>query len=289
MWFLWTMLACLGFGVGSTMQKHGMAMKLPKLSLAILRQEGFKLILVILKNWIWILGVLINLMGGLCMILALNDGELSIVQPLVNGNVLVAILLGVLVLGERLSAAEWAGAAVLLMGAVLLSLAGTESAAKEASNIMDIAGIAWISGFCLVAVILLLIIGSRKKAGTGPELYFALAAGLLFGLGAVTLKALTVKWNAAPMDFGLPMVMALVLDWPLWGVIVTNVVGFVLYQVAFSHGRVAVISPLTTNASILLPVAAGFAAFGEAAGPIKLIGIVTVVLGTGLLLAKGKQ
>lgn len=285
MWLIFTLLACLGFGVGSAMQKHGMATRLPKLTLSRLVHDLPGVLGAVFKNWIWLVGLLLNLVGGLCMVVALSTGEISVVQPLVNVNVLVAMLAGVLVLGERLTRMEWVAAGVLLSGAALLVVAGAATAGG-APGPVDEARVAWLSGACLALVAVLAVVG--RLVGGSPEVFLALAAGLLFGLSGVDIKLVGVHLGDPAGRPVLELALALVGDWALWAVIVLNVVAFVMYQAAFSHGRVAIVSPLTTNATAVLPVVAGLAAFGEPAGPGKLAGVAVVVVGTALLFVRPK-
>lgn len=284
MWLVFTLLACVGFGVGSALQKHGMATKLPKLSLSRLVHDLPGVLGAVFKNWIWVAGLGLNLLGGLCMIVALNTGELSVVQPLVNVNVLIAMLAGVLWLHERLSRTEWVAAAVLLTGAAILVLAGATGAPGPGPSV-DEGRVAWLSAGCLGLVALLALLG-RLARTTSPEAFLAVSAGLLFGLSGVYIKLAGVHLGDPSARPLLDVAGAVASDWAVWGLIVLNVVGFVLYQAAFSHGRVAIVSPLTTNATAVLPVVAGLVAFGEPMGPGKLVGVLVIVAGTTLLFVK---
>lgn len=285
MWLVFTLLACLGFGVGSAMQKHGMATKLPKLTLARLVHDLPAVLGVVFKNWIWLGGLLLNLAGGLCMIVALTTGEISVVQPLVNVNVLIAMLAGVVVLGERLAPMEWLAASVLLAGAALLVLTGVGTPSVVAPT-FDEGRVAWLSLGCLGVVAALGLAAKLARGKLNPEVVLALAAGLLFGLSGVCIKVAGLHVTALAGGPWLDLAWALATDWSAWGVIVLNVVAFVMYQAAFSHGRVAIVSPLTTNATAVLPVVAGLAAFGEPLGPGKLAGVVVIVVGTSLLFVR---
>ncbi|RJO65061.1 MAG: hypothetical protein C4523_16765 [Myxococcales bacterium] len=286
MWLVWTILACIGFGVGGAMQKHGMAAKLPKLSFGALWRDWRRILATMLRNWIWLVGVAVNLIGAAFMVLAIDAGEISVVQPLLNVNVVLAMLIGVVALHERLSAAEWAGAAVLMLGATLLSTASGDAASVGiAAGAVKAEAIFWMSAVCVGVVVLLASSGRVTRGRITPEPFLALGAGLLFGLGTVCLKVLTLRLGEATGAW-YELTWQAIGDWPLWGLIATNLVGFVLFQMAFSYGRVAVVSPLSTNASMVLPVVAGTAALGEPMGWLKAAGIAVVAIGTTLLFVK---
>ncbi len=284
MWLVWTILACLGFGVGSAMQKQGMAAKLPKLTLAEALTGWKRIAATLLKNKIWLLGMIIDLSGGICFLFAVNEGEISLVQPIVNVNVAIAMLAGVIVLKERLSAAEWAGAAIMMTGAVILSQAGGGEGASA-----PIAGsphIMWAVVICSAAVVTALACARIFADKIGPETFLSAAAGLSFGLGTVFIKLATVSLSGAGESFSVHLLREIFANLAVWGIIITNAIGFALFQAAFSHGRVAIVSPLTTNSSVVIPVAIGVYAFGEPAGALKITGIAVIVFGTLLLFLK---
>ena len=283
MWWLETLLACLGFGVGAALQKHGVTKKLPRLSFATLRDDWRGVLRAFASNWTWWLGVLTSLSGGVFLILALAHGEISVVQPLVNLNILVAILAGVLALGERLSRVEWAGALAMVGGAVLLSVGAGAAVAPPAGFeatvlVLTASGVAAVAG----------ILAATRTGRFRPEILFAAAGGLTFGLANVHMKVLTL--HLAGLSGGLgPLAAAALADWALWGVIAANGAGFLFFQMALSNGRVSVVNTLNTIGSVVLPVASGFAAFGERPGAARVAGIAVVVAGTALLIGGRKD
>lgn len=294
MWLLWTLLACVGFGAGAALQKHGVATALPKLTLRRLLVEWRLVLRTMRRNWVWLVGVLVNLAGGGCLVLAIDAGEVSVVQPLVNVNLLVSVLIGVLLLGERLRPGEWAGAAAMLAGATLVSLsAGSAPGGAAPATVVGAVApsghepaLLALSLTCGALVAALLVAG-RVVRRARSELVLAVAAGLLFGLGTPLIKLITIHLGEAP-PAGFGALLAAVAAAPAtWGVVVVNVVGFLLYQVAFANGRVAVVSPVTTISAVVMPVAAGALAFGEPLGALRVAGVVIILAGVGALLWSG--
>lgn len=278
MWWLETLLACLGFGVGAALQKHGVSKRLPRLSFATLRDDWRVVLRGFASNWTWWLGVLTSLTGGLFLILALAHGEISVVQPLVNLNILVAILAGVLFLGERLSPVEWAGALAMVGGAGLLSV-GAGPAVVPPPGFETPALVLTAIGVLVIGAFLVATRVNRWP----PEVLFAAAGGLTFGLANVHLKVLTIHLGGVTGGLG-GMVGAAATDWALWGVVAANGVGFVCFQMALSNGRVSVVNTLNTIGSVVLPVASGFVAFGEQPIAARVAGIAIVVAGTAMLI-----
>ncbi len=288
MWLLLTLLACVCFASGAALQKHGMATDFPTLSLGRLRRELGAILRTILRNWRWLLGLLLNLVGGVFFLLAIDQGEVSVVQPLVNANLLLAVLIGVIFLGERLRATEWLGALAMGAGAVLVTLSA-QSELPVASAHAD----AWGWGLTLLGyglTALLLALGPRLRLS--PEIRYALSAGLLFGLNTVHVKLVSLHLASAHagLDPGLTALAFTALSDPAaWALIPDNVGGFVFFQLAFANGRVAVVSPVTNIAAMTLPVVAGVVAFGEPVGGLRLAGILVVAVGVAALVAPQKR
>lgn len=283
MWWLETLLACLGFGIGAALQKHGVSKRLPRLSFSTLRDDWRGVLQAFASNWTWWLGVLTSLTGGLFLILALAHGEISVVQPLVNLNILVAILAGVLALGERLSRIEWIGAMAMVGGAVLLSVSAGAAVVPPPGFEAPVLALTTVS----VAVVVAILVATRVDRRP-PEILFAAAGGLTFGLANVHLKVLTIHLGGVTGGLG-SLVVAAVADWALWGVVAANAVGFVCFQMALSNGRVSVVNTLNTIGSVVLPVASGFVAFGEQPIAARMAGIAVVVAGTAMLVGGRKD
>ena len=64
-------------------------------------------------------------LSWLCYYRALQGGPASLVAPLDKLSLPVAVLLAVLVLGERLTVQQWIGASLMTAGALLIGLRGS--------------------------------------------------------------------------------------------------------------------------------------------------------------------
>ncbi len=277
MWLVYVLLACAGLGAGAAMQKHGMATRLPELSMGTLVRDLGRVVRTVVRSPIWVLGGALNLAGAGCLVLAIDAGELSVVQPLTNLNLVVSVVAGVLVLRERLSTGERVGVASLVAGGVLLSLSGLRGAPPPA--VVPAAVLLWSGGGCLAVVLALHLAARVRPARIGPELALGISSGLLYGVGVVCLKALTSRVHGLSPAAAAWMAVA---SLPLWGILAANAVAYAFEQLAFSHGRVAVVDPLCTGGGGLVPVAVGAAALGERIDLLRAAGL--VVLGSGLAL-----
>lgn len=282
MWLAYVLLACIGFGAGAAMQKHGMATRLPGLSVRTFLRDIRRVVRTVFSNPVWLGGLAVNLLGGLFMILAIDTGELSVVQPLTNLNLLVSVVAGVWLLGERLSRSESAGAAGMLAGAVLLSLSGLRSTSQPRPATTAVLIAATIAAFA--ATIALNAAGRVLRGRLPQELVLAASAGLLFGLSTVYVKVLSAQLAGVQ---GMAAVLAAVLpSAALWGIVAANVAGFALYQIAFAQGRVAVVSPLCTVSALLMPVGTGVLALAEHLDALRAAGIAVLAGALVLLLRR---
>jgi transporter family protein len=233
-------------------------------------------------NWLWVGGIVISLLGGLFFVQAVAMGDLSVVTPLVNMTMVFAVLLGVAFLRERMEAAEWAGMALMIVGAVVISLSGAEETAVAPTGrelYLFAVGIAVLTA----AVFAVQRVASRRVP---TEVALAIGAGLVFGLGNIVVKVLTFLAEAKLGAFD-------ILAWVTWKTVVLSlpallllaceIVAFVMMQGAFAHGRVSLVSPITTIVSVLVPISAGVAIFREAVPALRLTGILVTVVGTCVL------
>ena len=84
------------------------------------------------RTWLFLVlsGVATGL-SWLCMYYALSIGEVALVTPVDKLSVVLAMILGVVFLGESLSGRQWLGGALILAG-VLLVAAPAKNAAEPA-------------------------------------------------------------------------------------------------------------------------------------------------------------
>jgi transporter family protein len=275
-------VASFAWAAGAAMQKHGMSSRFPKVTLRTFLSQFGTMFRTMAANWLWVGGIVISLLGGLFFVQAVAMGDLSVVTPLVNMTMVFAVLLGVAFLRERMEAAEWAGMALMIVGAVVISLSGAEETAVAPTGrelYLFAVGIAVLTA----AVFAVQRVASRRVP---TEVALAIGAGLVFGLGNIVVKVLTFLAEAKLGAFD-------ILAWVTWKTVVLSlpallllaceIVAFVMMQGAFAHGRVSLVSPITTIVSVLVPISAGVAIFREAVPALRLTGILVTVVGTCVL------
>ncbi len=282
-----TILSCILFSAGTAMQKYGISTSFPKITLRELGKRGGEILSALGKNWLWVVGVIFWLFGWVLHFQALGMGHISLVQPLMNSQIFVVVLIGVLILKEKIVPYEWLGVGILVTGAVLLGFSAT---GKEGELKIMEGPLYILTGVIFVLIFSLAYATSRIK-GTLWEVALAIIAGLLFSVGAIYMKATTSLIRESMQHFTLasPEVWFKVLTTPYFlGVVIAGASGFVITQGAFSHGRAAIVTPIITTVSMLVPVVAAILIFKEEITLLRGTGLLVIMIGALFLWRKGE-
>jgi bacterial/archaeal transporter family protein len=136
-WFFWALLSALFAGATAILAKIGVADVNSNLAtairtsvilvfswgIAIFTTTGASIAAIDKKAWIMlVLSGLATGLSWLCYFRALQVGEVSKVAPIDKLSVVVAIGLGMLILREKLDLREGIGAALIVVGALVLAL-----------------------------------------------------------------------------------------------------------------------------------------------------------------------
>lgn len=237
------------------------------------KAPGRTVALAFLTSWKWMLGLLLTVIGWILFVKATDLGEVSIVQPLMSVGDVFLVLLAVTVLRERLSRTEWIGLALTVAGAIWLAFDAV---------VIEPTAISWprltaFLGFAVAAWLALFIVGWRSQR---PELPLAIAVGIGFGTGAVLTELMTayLTLNGLQLESS-----AFVLNPILPFMVLANVAGLALLQVAFQRGRASVVVPIQLAMANGLVVLAAAFVFAESIGPFRMFGIGLIVCGSAIL------
>jgi drug/metabolite transporter (DMT)-like permease len=226
----------------------------------------------------WQLGLGIIGVAAALQALAISLGDVSVVKPLGLVQCVLALGIGVLLLGERIGRAEAVGSCAIVAGGVLLASDGGSAArvGQTAGAGIRVLGVTAAA----LAVPLLLLRAPRRN---GPELPLALAAGVLFGSGDTLLK---VAFESARTQLGTLSVwgagaLGAIASRPEFHLfLVGYAAGLLLHQLAYRGGRIAVIAPVSAVTSAALPAVLGAAILGEPLGGGRAAGV-ALLLGGG--------
>ena len=281
---LLAVVASFFWGVGTAMQKHGVATNLPKVTLAgIMRQFG-PFVWTLIKSPVWVIG-LISLLGGMgCYSYSLAFGDITLVQPIVNVTMVVAALIGVFFLGEVVSVKEWIGIAIMLVGVVFIA-----AAAGEPTSVQPETGPMLLMSAIFTAFLIIALALDKYGPKLRAEFTFAASTGFAFGLANVMGKILTQRVIDQVGVFSLAngdCWIALLTDFPVYVVMAGNIYGAIASQAAYANGRISLISPIITIIANTTPVLAAVAFFSEKVNLPRGIGIGLAVVGTIMLATK---
>jgi drug/metabolite transporter (DMT)-like permease len=220
----------------------------------------------------WVLGVLTDVAGYALQVVALAEGSLVLVQPLLVSGLLFALPLGAFAARTRLRAAEWVGALEVAAGlSLFLVVAAPAQGRPEASGVAWVAVIAATLGPAALLVVLAGPVGPRRAMSLGA------ATGLLYGLTAALTKASAHLLNAG--------VVHALGRWELYALAVVGISGMLTAQSAFQAASLASSLPILTATDPVVSIAIGAVAFGESLnwrGPaplLELVGLAVMVAG----------
>ncbi|NWG75101.1 MAG: DMT family transporter [Rubrivivax sp.] len=227
----------------------------------------------LIADWRWVAGFGATVVGWLLFIQATALADISLVQPLMSVGDTFLVAMAVIFLGERLSAREWIGIVLTIVGAAALA---TEAASAPSAAVHGARLLVLVAASMAVADALVW----AASRGAHAESALALTVGLAFGCGAALTKAMTADATFGSSGF---VSWRVILDPLVLAVVGANVIGLVLLQAAFQRGRAAVVVPVQIGMANVLAMTAGVFVFVENVGAVRWVGVGLILAGTALL------
>ena len=216
------LVAAFFFALAATLQQKG-ALGMGGVSLG----SPSSLLQLAKQTW-WLFGTIALLVGYAFQALALANGRLAVIQPLLVTTIVFALPLGYFLTNQVIRRNEIVGAAVVVLGLAVFTFVG--DAAEGVDNAPAGEWAIAVAVFSVVAVALY-VMGGRGPASRAAALYGA-CAGVLFGLSAALCKP-TVE-ILGDDGFG-----AVLTSWEAWAFALTGVVAFVVQQLSLAKGNLA--------------------------------------------------
>jgi drug/metabolite transporter (DMT)-like permease len=208
--------------------------------------------LTLLRRPLWWAGTAAAIAGYVFQALALANGSLILVQPILVSALLFALPLSARMAHRRVTRAEWLWAVLLTVAlAVFVVLARTEPGDYEASVPLS----ALVAVICTAAVAACVIV-AIKTMGWRRAVFLAVAVGVLFGVVAVLTK---LVMHLLTHDG----VRALLTTPVLYLLAVLGVVAVFLQQSAFHAGSLQTSVPTMLVLEPLIAVVLGAVVLGE--------------------------
>jgi hypothetical protein len=211
------------------------------------REKGLHLVRYLFRQPLWLLGWVAAVGGFVFQALALREGQLSVVQPLLVTELVFVLLMRRMWFRQDIAGAAWAAAAV-----VCLALAAFLSVAEPSGGKANPETAEWLSALLVFGgIVALLTVAGMRGSPLRRTIAFALSGALAWALMAVFLKATTDTLAT----FG---ILGMLSRWPVYALAVAALSGTLLEQAALHVGPLSVSQPLlivvNPLASIVLSV-----------------------------------
>jgi drug/metabolite transporter (DMT)-like permease len=200
------------------------------------------------------IGMLVALGAWILHVAALALAPLSLVQAVISGGLVFLTVLADRVFGFKVNNRQWWGVGLTALG--LTMLAATLPHGSDPSSGYSLAGmIAFEAGLLTVGTLLVLSprLGARHEH---HGLFLGAAAGVLFGVSDVAIKALTGSVG----DDGL--IMGLVSPW-LLTCLLASAIAFYASARGLQKGEAVPVITLTSAAANVSAITGGFVVFGD--------------------------
>ncbi|MER5718539.1 MULTISPECIES: DMT family transporter [unclassified Streptomyces] len=236
---------CLGFGFvlqQSAAQKAPLGDFLsPRLLLDLMRMPR------------WLGGIALMVAGMALGAVALGNGEISLVEPLLATNLLFALALSRHQTRQPLGRQGWAGLLLLAGGVTAFIVAGQPRGGTAVTDPLR----HWlIIGLMVGGALLLTGYAKRHASVSSAPVFLSLAAGVLYGVQ----DALT---RVSGERFGEGGLLELLSGWQPYAVLALGVTGLVLVQSAFETAPLRMSLPALTAAQPLAGIACGVGFLGD--------------------------
>jgi hypothetical protein len=216
------------------------------------KTSGWRLVLYLLRSPLWLLGWVALIGSFVLQALALHDGPLSVVQPLLVTELVFALVLRQVWLRQSIRTAAWTSAAVTAMGlGVFIAVAEPRGGdAVPTSHVWTAVVIV-----CLGAAAAMALLARSGSPGRRAGLYAA-AAGTVWALEATFIKTTTDTLT----QFGVGGTFE---RWPVYALAVGGIAGFLLEQAALHVGPLRISQPVLVIVDPVVSIVLGVWLFDE--------------------------
>ncbi|KOU78036.1 membrane protein [Streptomyces sp. MMG1533] len=202
----------------------------------------------LLRSGAWWGSVVLNASAALLHVVALKYGPLTVVQPLGALTLVAAVPMGARVAGRRVSATEWRGTALTLLGLSAILVTASGPAPDDVLSVPEAVAVAGVTAA---------LIGALARPGARPGLRHASASGFASGVASALTQTVTVAVTDRTQSLLSVEVIGVAL---LVAAFATG--GLLLSQTAYRGGLGAPLA-VVTLANPVAAAAIGLALLGE--------------------------
>ena len=216
---------------------------------------SWRLLLHLMRKRVWWLGILAMIAGQALGALALQNGPVALVEPLLSANLLFAFLIASWTGRQPVRWLEIVGALLLCAALGVFIAVGSPTARRHPPR-PDALTVALAAGVTGVVVAVVVAVAKRQKTLAAESVLIACGAGLLYGLQDVATRASLQRIGRDGL------VSSLLSPW-FAVVIGAAAVGLLLSQSAFRAARLDYSLPPTTAAEPVAGIALGITVLGD--------------------------
>jgi hypothetical protein len=216
------------------------------------RPTGLRLVGYLLRNPRWLAGSAAQVGAFAFQAVALQLGQLSVVQPLLVTELVMALVLRRVWIRQAVAWAAWAGAAATCAGLAVFIVAAEPRGGHSGPTGGHWAAVA----VAYIVVAGSLIIAARSGSPARRAALYGVAAGITWALEATFIKSATNDLARAGLS-------GLFTNWPVYAVAVGGAAGVVIEQAALQNGPLRVSQPLLVIIDPIVSIALSVWLFGE--------------------------
>jgi drug/metabolite transporter (DMT)-like permease len=242
---VYALLAALGNALNVTTQ-HAASISSPK------KTTGWRLVVYLFRNPLWLFGWIALAGAFIFQALALDVGQMSVVQPLLVTELVFALVLRRTWLRQRIRPVTWC-AALATCASLAVFLATAEPQGGHSSPDSH----AWIGACATVAggAAVLALLGTRGPPARRAAL-LGTATAAMWALVATFIKTMTETLS----QFG---VSGLFAHWPVYALAATGLVTEFLQQATLHAGPLSVSQPFLVIVDPIVSIGLSVWIFGE--------------------------
>jgi drug/metabolite transporter (DMT)-like permease len=223
------------------MTQHSASAGAPK------RQKGWRLAVYLVRQPLWLLGGAAAVGSYVFQALALHNGQLSVVQPVLVTELVFVMVLRRVWIHQDVARAAWAAVLVVTGALAVFLIAAEPTGGHPAPDRAE-----WLSAGLVFGGAIVVLTGlGRRGSPVRRAAVLAAAAALTWALEAAFLKSVTQ--TLATSGIG-----GMLTGWPIYAFIAATATGTVLQQAALHVGPLSVSQPFLVItdpfASIILSI-----------------------------------
>ncbi len=216
------------------------------------RSSGWRLVGYLFRNPLWLFGWVALAAAFLFQALALHDGLVSVVQPLLVTELIFALVLRRFWIHQSILLITWSAAALTCVGLAVFIVAGEPQGGHPTPTSHH-----WIVAVLACGAVAAVLTGLAQRGSPGwRAAVYASAAATIWALEATFIKAATDTLT----QFS---VTGMFTRWPVYAVAVGGVAGTVLQQAALHVGPLRVSQPFLVIIDPLVSIALSVWLFDE--------------------------